>query len=55
MKILRAGKTKRDHKSGAWARCIANKQTRADWQNDPKRGAFPSKTCNGKRNRINPY
>lgn len=53
MMQTRTGKTQRDHKSGAWARCIANKRARADWQNANKnsRGPFPYKTCNGKRNK----
>ena len=56
-KVIRhPGKTKRDHQSGAHARCIDNKETRANWQNDTKRPAFSSiaYTGNGKRNRYNP-
>lgn len=51
--IRAKGKTARDHKSGAHLRCIHNKQTRADWQNDSRRPAFSTiaHTCNGKRNR----
>lgn len=51
----RKGKTLRDHKSGAWARCFQNKAARASWQNDgTKRESFSSiaYTCNGKRNRF---
>lgn len=53
MKVYRPGKTERDHKSGAHQRCFANKQARADWQNDTKAtlASFPWKTCNGKRNK----
>lgn len=60
-KIYRPGKTKRDHKSGAHARGIQNKILRGDWNNEktmvrhngasPMIGAFPYRTCNGKRNR----
>lgn len=59
-KIYRPGKTKRDHRSGAHARCIQNKLTRMEWNNTKTMirhngstgiGAFPYKTCNGKRNR----
>jgi len=53
-KIRHPGKTKRDHKSGAHARCILNKQIRANWQNDNHRPPFSTiaYTCNGKRNRY---
>lgn len=34
---FRPGKTKRDHASGAWAQCIANRQARADKQNGSKK------------------
>ena len=54
-KIIRhPGKTRRDHQSGAHARCVINKQIRADWQNDTRRPAFSTiaHTCNGKRNRY---
>lgn len=51
-KTTRIGKTEKDHKSGAWGRCIKNKQERAEWQNDPKNHQFPKHTCNGKRNRF---
>lgn len=54
-KIFRIGKTARDHKSGAWARCIRNKQERADWQKDTsssKEFRDIAHTCNGKRNRY---
>lgn len=49
----KVSKTQRDRSSGAHSRCIANKQARADWQNDKNRSMsnFPWYTCNGKRNR----
>lgn len=58
--IKHPGKTARDHKSGAHARNLSNKQARADWQNDSKAvnyggmGShnFPYGTCNGKRNKA---
>ena len=60
IKVFRVGKTRRDHKSGAWARCITNKLKRADWNNEKTMirsnshtgaGHFPYSTCNGKRNK----
>ena len=51
--IYRPGKTQRDHSSGAHARCIANKATRAAWQESSNKEKFPYHTCNGKRNRQN--
>jgi hypothetical protein len=55
-KVYRPGKTKRDLLSGSHARCIANKQSRAYWQNEHKRENglkdFPWATCNGHRNRY---
>lgn len=54
-KIFRIGKTKKDHASGSWARCIHNKQERAAWQNNTdKSKSFKdiAHTCNGKKNRF---
>lgn len=54
-KIFRVGKTQRDHKSGAWMRCIQNKVTRAAFQNDTNKSkSFQevAHTCNGKKNRF---
>lgn len=48
---FRPGKTRRDHNSGAHARCIKNKLIRAAWQAPTNKDKFPSHTCNGKRNR----
>jgi hypothetical protein len=45
----REGKTRRDRESGATQRAYANRQARADWQNNG--GDFPYAHCNGKRNR----
>lgn len=55
--IMREGKTKRDHESGAWARRYENQQTRATWSNSKDASGyhkekFPKHTCNGKRNRL---
>lgn len=52
----RKGKTRKDKRSGAYARCTTNKLARADWQNnhEHKDGLrdFPWASCNGKRNRY---
>lgn len=52
---FRIGKTKRDHKSGAWAQRIDNQIERANWNNEKtmtrSQKNFPYHTCNGKRNR----
>ena len=52
---IRQGKTKRDHKSGAWARNQDNKNERADWRQQSEKtrsqANFPWHTCNGKKNR----
>ena len=53
--VCRKGKTESDHKSGAWARCIQNKATRAAFQNDTNKSkSFQevAHTCNGKKNRF---
>lgn len=58
--IFRKGKTQKDRSRGVLARSSANKQARADWNNEKTGtrnnsssggGAFPYHTCNGKRNR----
>ena len=48
----RIGKTKKDHKSGAWARKFENRGIRESWQQDNKSTVanFPYHVCNGKRN-----
>ena len=50
----RDGKTKNDHKSGAWARRFANRDQRVSWQKDKNASVsnFPYTTCNGKDNRT---
>jgi hypothetical protein len=52
----RKGKTLRDRKRGVFAKNIANKSARADWQNNHEHQhglrEFPWATCNGKRNRY---
>ena len=62
MKIFHSGKTARDKRSGAHARRLLNQLERAGWNNTQTMirhngyrgtGAFPYKTCNGKRNRLN--
>lgn len=44
---VRAGKTRRDHRSGAWARRLANQDARGEWSRNG--GAFPTHTLNGHR------
>jgi hypothetical protein len=46
----RIGKTQKDRAKGAQSRTYANRQARADWQNNG--GDFPYAHCNGKRNRT---
>jgi len=46
----RIGKTQKDRATGAQNRAYANRQARADWQNNG--GTFPYANCNGKRNRT---
>ena len=55
--IMRAGKTARDHESGAWARRLTNQETRKSWDREttakgPK-GArhLPIEVCNGRKSR----
>jgi Ni,Fe-hydrogenase I small subunit len=50
-KIMRPGKTNKDHKSGAHAQRLVNQQIRADYYKDGCKGPWPYYTCNGKRNR----
>lgn len=52
--IMREGKTRRDHESGAWERRIVNRNRRIDWQKSSDRDCknFPWAACNGKRNRF---
>lgn len=52
---VRHGKTRRDHDSGAWRRCIQNKAERAAWSNDRSKTAFPSHTCKGLGNSSKRY
>lgn len=51
-KIMRWGKTERDHKSGAWGNRFDNRAARVSWQKEHGK-PFPKETCNGKRNRVN--
>jgi hypothetical protein len=50
----RLGKTKRDHKTGAWAVRFTNRDSRMSWQHDRNAttGNFPYSSCNGKKNRT---
>ena len=49
-KVMRPGKTAKDHKSGAWGNRFVNRDLRTAWMQDAKT-AFPIGTCNGKKNR----
>lgn len=53
--IRKTGKTDRDRKSGAFARNVSNKATRAAWESDTKatNDKFPANSCNGSKNRQN--
>lgn len=46
----RIGKTQKDRANSAQNRAYANRQARADWQNNG--GDFPYAHCNGKRNKT---
>jgi hypothetical protein len=46
----RVGKTKKDRENNAQRTAEANRQARADWQNNG--GDFPYAHCNGQRNRT---
>jgi hypothetical protein len=48
-KLVRVGKTEKDHQSGAWSRRLENQRIRAVWRHEG--GKFPAYACNGKRNR----
>ena len=56
--ILHAGKTARDHASGAWARQRENADARREWSKGGsgtagKKGRpFPLESCNGKESRA---
>lgn len=49
-KIMRVGKTARDHERGAWAARFENRALREQWQK--MGGPFPYRSCNGKKNRL---
>lgn len=51
-KIMRKGKTARDHKTGAWSNRVENQAKRVAWQKGDLKGGFPRETCNGKKNRL---
>lgn len=43
---VRHGKTRRDHESGSWKQRFANRQARADWQQDNRSSndTFPGRS-----------
>jgi hypothetical protein len=51
-KVMRAGKTEKDHRTGAWANRFENQAKRVSWQKGDLKTGFPKETCNGKRNRL---
>jgi len=54
-KVMRVGKTEKDHRSGAWNNRFQNQQDRVAWQKSKDSNEkFPKKSCNGKKNRLNP-
>lgn len=47
LKQIRTGKTRRDHRSGAWSHRFANQEARAAWSNGVEKD-FPVHSCNGR-------